>query len=569
MLDLTGKPFHLSDDDRTWVNQTLAAMDIKAKVGQLFCLLGPSTDEHFMAGLLDEFKPGGILYRPASGKVIRQTHLLLQEKSTIPLLIAANLETGGNGSATDGTLFASQMQVAATGDALNAYRLGQVAGREGRALGVNWTFSPVVDIDLNFRNPITNTRTFGSDPDTVIRMGKACISALHENGIAVSVKHFPGDGVDERDQHLLTTVNTMSVDEWDNSFGRVYREMIESGAHSVMAGHILLPAYQRLQNPGLADADLLPASLSSELLQGLLRGKLGFNGVIVSDATTMTGFTMAMKREDAVPACIQAGCDMFLFNVGLQSDFNYMMQGIERGLLSLERLDEAVTRILAMKASLGLHHRKTQGNLVPGPEALEILQHPEHQEWARACADQAVTLVKDIQELLPLSLEKHRKIRLHILGDQDASGSHTGQGSSGKLFRDLMVARGFDIEIFDMDRFDTTLLQKSPADQVGPYDLIIYYANLGAVSNQTVIRINWIAPFGTITPKFVQEKPTLFISVASPYHLQDVPRIRTMVNAYTASEAVVESLVGKLLGESAFSGQNPVDPFCGFWDARL
>jgi beta-N-acetylhexosaminidase len=278
---------------------------------------------------------------------------------------------------------------------------------------------------------------------------------------------------------------------------------------------------------------------------------------------------MAMKREDAVPVCIQAGCDIFLFNISLQSDFEYMLRGIERGLLSLERLDEAVTRILALKASLKLHIKKAQNSLVPAEGSLTVLRDAQHQHWARQCADQAITLVKDKQGLLPLSPERHRKIRLYVLGDSDDSVSHTGAGSTGKTFKSLLESRGFEIELFSMACFDTSILQKPPVEQVGPYDLIIYYANLGAVSNQTVIRVNWIAPFGTITPKYIQEKPTMFISVASPYHLQDVPRIKTMINAYTASDMVVESLVEKLLGNSEFSGRSPVDPFCGFWDARL
>ena len=134
------------------------------------------------------------------------------------------------GIASEGTLFGSQMQVAATGDVGNAYRLGLVSGTEAGAIGINWTFSPVVDIDFNFRNPVTNTRTFGSNPDTVINMAQAYMKAMHECGIAASLKHFPGDGVDERDQHLLTSVNGLSVEAWRASYGRVYRALIAAGA---------------------------------------------------------------------------------------------------------------------------------------------------------------------------------------------------------------------------------------------------------------------------------------------------------------------------------------------------
>jgi beta-N-acetylhexosaminidase len=530
-MDLKGRPFHLSDEDIGWVKRTLGAMDLRAKVGQVFCPIGTSMDEDWLKGVLDEFHPGGMLFRPRKGSVIGKANRFLQQNSPIPLLIASNLESGGTGIASDGTLFGSQMQVAATGDVRNAYRLGLVSGREARAVGINWTFSPVVDIDLNFRNPITNTRTYGSDPVTVIEMGKAYMKGMHECGIAVSLKHFPGDGVDERDQHLLTSVNDLPVDAWNASYGRVYRELIEAGAQTIMVAHIMLPAWQRLLRPELADGDLLPASLSPELMTGLLRGKLGFNGLIVSDATTMTGFTMAMKREDAVPACIAAGCDMFLFNIGLKSDFDFLLGGIDRGLLTMERLDEAVTRILALKAALKLHVGR-EGEVHPPAE-------------------------NDLTVLM------------HVLGDLESTASHSGGGSTWKKFKALLEARGFEVEIFEMARFDANTLQKPPREQLANYDLVIYYANLGAASNQTVVRPNWITPYGTCTPKFIQEKATLFISVSSPYHLQDVPRIKTFINAYTPSDPILEALVGKLVGDSPFQGKNPVDPFCGLWDAKL
>lgn len=569
LINLKNKPFYLSDEDITWVKGKLAEMDIKAKVGQLFCPIGASADKEILKNILTEIKPGAIMYRPNSESIIRETHHYIQETAEIPLLIAANLESGGTGIVSEGTLFGTQMQVAATSDTQSAYKLGLVSGREGNAVGINWTFSPVVDIDINFRNPITNTRTYGSDPETVAEMSKAFMKGIHECGMAVSVKHFPGDGVDERDQHLLTSVNTLSTEEWDKTYGMIYKEMIDNGAQSVMIGHIMLPSYQRELNPDIKDEDMMPASLSPELLKKLLREKLGFNGLIVTDATTMTGFTMAMKREDAVPFSIQAGCDMFLFNIGLKSDYEYMLKGIDRGILTVERLDEAVTRILALKASLNLHKKKEQNTLVPSEDKLKELDDNKHKEWAKDCADKAITLVKDTQKLLPLSPSKHKRVLMYVLGDVNMAGAHLDGASKSLHLKKLMEDKGFEVEIFDMNTFDAKNLQKSPIEQTSKYDLVMYFANLGVVSNQTAIRINWIAPYGTITPKFIQEVPTMFISVSSPYHLQDVPRIKTMVNAYTSSEVVIESLLEKLVGNSAFKGKNPVDPFCGLWDTRL
>jgi beta-N-acetylhexosaminidase len=565
LMDLGANPFYLSADDKAWVKSTLGGMDTRAKAGQLFCPLGHTRDEAALKQLLGDIRPGAMLFRPAPGAIAHETHRVLQAHSAVPLLLAANLEAGGNGIATDGTLFCTQMQAAATGDPLHAYRLGLVCAREGAAVGANWAFAPVADVDLNFRNPITNTRTYGAGPDTVATMAKATIKAMRECCMAVAVKHFPGDGVDERDQHLLPSVNSLSQPQWDASFGMIYRELAKAGAQAVMAGHILLPAYQRALSPGIADRDMMPASLSPELLQGLLRGRLGFNGVIITDATTMTGFTQAMPREHAVPAAIAAGCDMFLFNIGLLGDYEHMIRGIERGAVTQERLNEAVSRILALKASLGLHRKKASGTLVQGREALAVLNCAEHRDWAAQCADQSVTLVKDTQGLLPISPAQHRRILIHVLGDEpraDAEILH-------ECFRDLLRAEGFEVTVFDRGSFDPASMRKPPREQVEGCDLVLYYASIGPESNQTALRIDWRVPGGTVAPKFIHEKPMLLVSVGSPYHLLDAPRIKTMVNAYTSSREVLNALVEKLTGRSQFFGVSPVDPFCGCWDARL
>jgi beta-N-acetylhexosaminidase len=572
--NLRKKPFNLSDHDVRWVENTLAGMELETKVGQLFCLVAPTEDVEPLGQMLEPIKPGGLMYRAFPGATIQKNHRYLQVKSEIPLLLAANLERGGSGIASDGTDFGTQMQIAATDDEGLAYKLGLICGREGRAVGCNWTFSPVIDIDFNYQNPITNTRTYGSDPDRVLRMARAYMRGVHENGLAVSIKHWPGDGVDGRDQHLLTSVNTLSVEEWDKTFGRVYKGMIDAGAQAVMAAHIMLPAYSRKLSPGIKDEEIMPASLAPELNYKLLRERLGFNGLIVTDATSMAGFTIPMSREKAVPASIAAGCDVFLFTLDLEEDLDYMLQGVRNGILTMERLDEAVSRILALKASLKLHERKSEGTLVPDQSALEVLNCAEHRAWAAECADKAITLVKDTQDLLPLTVAKHKRILLYVLGD---TGGYLdeGEGSSAE-FAKLLEDHGFAVTKFDYSQFEgasmwlaLNIVRKPVRELKKEYDLVLYYASLRTASNQTVVRITWAQPMGIDVPKFVSDIPTAFVSVDNPYHLQDVPRVKTFVNGYTSSEYVVEALVDKLLGKSPFKGINPVDPFCGYWDAKL
>ncbi|NSW53241.1 MAG: glycoside hydrolase family 3 protein [Anaerolineae bacterium] len=573
-MDLKAKPFYLNDADIRWVESTLAGMDRKEKVGQLFCLMFMGEDGAAYLRQLeaDGIRPGGMLARTMPGIVAQNTVRAMQAQAKIPLLVPANLERGGDGMAADGTQFANPLQIAATDDETHAYRLGLIAGREGRAVGCNWAFAPVIDIDYNYHNPITNTRTYGSDPDRVLRMAKAYMKGLQECGLAVSIKHWPGDGVDGRDQHLLTSVNTLSVEEWDATYGKVYQGMIDAGARTVMSAHIMLPAYSRKLRPGIQDTEIHPATLADELNNDLLRGQLGFNGLVVSDATPMAGFAAAMRRDLSVPGMIASGVDMYLFSVNIHKEFQMMLDGIEKGILTEARLDEAVTRILALKASLKLHKQQADGSLVPGIEALSVLQCEQHQAWARECADLGVTLVKDTQHLLPLDPATHKRVLLYVLGDK---GGFMGEGKpTHERFVTRLEENGFEVTKFDYDAMRGPAAWGSPISRdplgfLSNFDVVLYYASLTTASNQTAVRITWGFPMGVDVPKFVHDIPTAFVSVANPYHLQDVPMVKTFVNAYTPSEYVIDAVVDKLVGKSAFKGINPVDPFCGYWDARL
>ena len=369
MINYKEKPFYLTQEQIDWVENTWENMTREEKIGQLFCPIVFTKEEKELKELVENYHIGGVLYREGPGEELRSAHAILQNYSKIPLLTASNLEYGGNGSAVEGTYYGREMLVAATGDVKRAYQLGKVSCSEGAAVGVNWSFAPVVDLDLNYHNPITNVRTFGDQLDTVISMGKAYIQAAKEEGVATAVKHFPGDGVDERDQHLLTSVNSLSCQQWDDTYGKIYKAMIEAGTLTVMAAHIALPAYEEAFDKKTC-TEILPATLSRNLLQHLLREKLEFNGLITTDATPMAGFSAAMDREHAVPACIENGCDVFLFNRNMEEDFQFMTRGYENGLLSEGRLKEAVKRILATKAALNLPQKQKNHSLVPDCEAL-------------------------------------------------------------------------------------------------------------------------------------------------------------------------------------------------------
>ncbi len=564
-MDLRQKPFFLDDDAIAWVSRTRDAMTTEEKVGQLFCVLfkeAKPAELDYVKGIL---KPGGCMYRVVPTRRAVEFTNALHSWLDVPPLIAANLEKGGNGIVSEGTLVGSPMEIAATDDATMAEHMARVCGAEGRAVGANWAFAPIIDIDSNFRNPITNTRTFGSDPERVCRMGLAYTKTIQEMGLAASIKHFPGDGQDERDQHLVTSINDMDCDTWMDTYGKIYRACIEAGALTVMVGHILQPAWSRRLNPALADRDILPASLSKELMQGLLREKLGFNGMIVTDATTMAGYTIPMSRRLAVPTSIANGADMFLFARNLEEDYRFMLDGVKNGIITLQRLDEAVTRILATKAALGLH--KPQSPLEP-EEATRAIGRPQFIRWAAECADKAITLVKEEPGVLPITPERYKRILFYpIEPPAGGEGNYKVQAACDML-KERLEKRGFQVDTFVPQPYGEGFTTKY-GDMVRRYDLMLYAANLSTKSNQTVVRIEWKQPMGADCGHYLNDVPTVFVSLENPYHLLDFPRVRTYINCYSNNGHVLDALVEKLTGRSAFQGVSPVDPFCGKWDTRL
>lgn len=578
-INMKENPFFLDEEAQEWVLDTWKKMSLEQKCGQVFCPMGLGNDPELLKHLTQDIGVGGLMYRADTTKNIQQTHRMLQEFSDIPLLLAANTEAGGDGLALEGTSFGKPMAVTATNNPENGYRMGLTACKEGAALGLNWSFAPIVDINYDFHNPITNVRTFGSDPEKVLAFASRYLDAADECDVAVAIKHFPGDGVDERDQHILTSVNSFSTEKWDETFGYVYSNLIQKGAKTVMVGHIAQPAYVKAINPNATRKEMLrPASLSPELLTGLLRGKLGFNGLISTDATPMVGFTAAMKRCEAIPQAIAAGCDMILFNKSLEEDYGYLLTAVKEGKVSEERLDEAVLRILATKASLHLHEKKRTKTLVPGEEAIKIVGCQTHKTWAKEVADQAITLVRDNQNLLPISPKKYKRVYLNVIQKDSNPDSPFVQKWKAQFEKE-----GFEVTVRDRRTAITVEdfiepermtpekgklmheMYRSVEEMKQDYDLYVYICNMENASNNTTLRLNWNVCFGLgdDAPWFVSEIPTMMISTAYPFHLFDAPMIDTYINSYSGNPEFIQVTMEKIMGRSEFCGVSPVDALCG------
>ena len=570
-VDLTAKPYHLSAAQIAWVEETLAGMSDKEKVGQLFFNLFHFGGDSFSGNeltnkeILAKYHIGGARYHGGTSAEVQALLNELQANSKIPLLVAANPEAGGNGACNDGTYIASGAQVEAAGDTAVAYNVGLVSARETSALGVNVTFYPCVDILFNWRNTIVNTRAYGTNANDVIKYTSAYIEGLKvEHDMLATLKHFPGDGTEERDQHLILGVNELSIAEWDASFGRVYQHHIDDGVEMIMAGHIALPAYQKKLNPALEDKDILPATLAEELLQDLLKEQLGFNGLVVTDASHMLGMTSATRREEYVPLAIAAGCDMFLFFNDMDEDFNFMLNGYKNGIISEERLNDAVRRVLGLKAKLNLHIKQAEGTLLKSADELAVVGCDEHLQMRAEAADKGITLVKNTLDQLPIRPETHKRIRLYYL-----QGEVGGIMAAGNQVLDNIVAelerRGFEVTVNDgKSRIKGRTLQYR--DEV---DAALVIADVVGYAAENNYRIRWQTAMSNECPWYVWEVPTVFVSLNFTTHLHDLTMAKCYINAYHNNPEAIKQVVDKIMGKSEFKGTPNELVWADKWQARL
>lgn len=577
-VDLAAAPFMLDAGAIAWVEGTIGAMTLEEKIGQLFINHNNDYSPGYLDGVLENYHVGGMRYRPGPSAAVQEHIRYAQSKSRIPLLIASNPEMGGAGSCDDGTFVSTHLQAGSHPDRNIARQMGQVAGVETAALGCNWAFAPIVDIHYNWRNTVISTRSFGNTPEVVVERAKEYFDGISESPTACAMKHFPGDGIDERDQHVVTSYNTLGYEEWNRTYGHVYREMIAHGVQSIMVGHIGAPEVSRHFRPGLPDAGILPATLSPELLQDLLRGELGFNGLVLTDASQMVGLTQAMKRKDLVPATIAAGCDMFLFFRNPAEDFQYMLDGYKSGVITEQRLHDALRRILGLKASLGLH-LKSADQLVPPAEALAVIGSQAHRAIAAEIADKTVTLVKDTAGNLPITPGTHPRIRLYgISGGADFTRSDPLAYLD--VVKEELEAAGFEVFLYRTAEqreaagetgvnFMSVISEEATGDYAEKYDAAFVFANVKGFAQEAAIRIKWSSPMAAEIPWYVTEVPTVFVSLNQPNHLIDVPMVKTAIHAHAGTREAIRAAVEKIQGKSAFQGTFNENVFCGSFDTRL
>lgn len=455
----------------------------------------------------------------------------LRNELDIPLIFAADMEW--NRGAGHG-IMPPQMAAAATGSPEWAQKRAYLLGCEARALGNDWLFQPVADLNGNPDSPEMNVRTYGDEPELVRDMVLAHIRGLQEAGIAATGKHFPGAGMDDRDQHFCTSVNPLSVDAWMNSYGKVWRAAIQAGLDTIMPGHISFPAWC-----GVSEYEAMPATLEPRLMNELLRQELGFEGVIVSDAATMIGITSRCPAENCAVEFLKAGGDVFLFADAV-NDPGRILEAVRSGYLPEARVRDAAYRILRLKEKFQVGKRPepvlSEGELEANGQIFQQL------------ADASATIVRG-PEYFPVKLSPGDKVLTVAIHWPDAPDDRS---SELPLVDELLRAEGLIVDHLTNPPHTEI---RSKADQYAAIfiNVITYpHSLLGTIRMLGPMLMTFWKSF------YTGRKNCYFTSFGSPYLLHEQPHWPNLLALYSPCPEAQRTAVNAWLGKRPADGKLPV-----------
>jgi beta-N-acetylhexosaminidase len=525
----------LAAEQQKWVDEILASLTLEEQVGQLLIArIDGDAQAEALAELAARLPFGGVFVWGASEADHRRRIGRLQAASRIPVVVAADLENGAGHVIYGKTPFPDSLALAATGREDLAYTMGKAAALEGRFVGIHWTFAPVVDVNVNPDNPIANTRSLGDQPDAVARFASAIIRGMQDHGLAACAKHFPGDGIDDVDQHAVTSVNSLSLEDWKRISGRTFSAAFADGVLSTMVGHIALPAWDPETD---ARGALRPATVNRRIVTDLLRREMQYEGLIVTDDMLMGGVSAYMNHHDRTVACIAAGCDMLLFPT-LPLDFDLLVGAVRSGALPAERVRDAARRVLEFKARLGLHRGELNGRAPTAEERASF------ETAAREVAEQAICRVRDVNHLLPL---KGLKPGASVL-TATLSG---GRMDLADIDREL-ERRGFRVK--HILNPGCAALMPIAADYDAIFVNFMTKADWGIGSARSIGDQNRVFMGG-----FQMEHPrVVFTSFGSPYHLRQFGALPNYINVHSSSRASQLAAVAAWFGEIPMNAKSPV-----------
>lgn len=541
----TEPPAQLSRSQRRWVDSTLASMSLRQKAAQLVMVRtygryqNPRSTTHrqLLAEVRDLQVGGLVLFRSEVETVPRLLNDL-QTAARVPLLVSADMERGLSFRVERGTVpLPYAMALGATRSEEAARFAGEVTAREGRALGIHWALAPVADVNNNPANPVINIRSFGEDPELVARLSAAYIQGARAGGILTTAKHFPGHGDTDTDSHRALPVLGASRSRLAAVELVPFRRAVAAGVDSIMLGHIAVPAI---------DPSGTPATLSPALAGGLLRGELGFRGLIVTDALEMAGLRPAWTGESAVRA-IQAGSDVLLLPNDSRVAIQSVVRAVTEGQISESRLDASVRRLLVTKARLGLHRRR----LVDLGAVARQVARPEDMTRARELAAASITLVRNEGDILPLAAERPLRI-LHLAL---ASGVNRARDA---IQRAELAARHVPFESRALgSELSAETANKIVADAARFTHVLVSTFGRGVAGDDGT---GGMPRTHRELVRRLHQNGVLVIVAAlgSPYVLAQLPRVPVYLCAYGAAPSSQRAAMAALFGETDITGRLPV-----------
>ena len=536
--------------DTTWMS-----LSVREKIGQVICLkydhsLIMEHGDNSMELFLQRYPVGSFFLASWELKLLtsidsleylyRKTIIECDKATKYPLLFVEDFETGIGSSITKYTELTSEMGLGATKSPKYAYKFGEIIASEARSIGINWLLHPVADLNKNPFNHITNVRSISDDKDVAISILPAQVKGMQTQKVAATAKHFPGDGTDFINQHFNTSSMQLSFERWKQQHGQVFKTLIDSGVMTIMPGHISFPDYQQEQQ----DGEYLPATLSKELMTGLLKEKLGFNGVIVSDALGMAGIAGYYKNQlETEIECFKAGADILLWPT---LEFMDTLEArIERKEISIERLNDAVSRVWNMKKKLGLFEDDYQSIKPLLNSELE-----QNMKTAYEIAQHSITLVSDKHNQLPLNTMSSAKILLVIITEGD-------QTDTFSLMQKELIKKGYSVDIQNNLSFFTE------ADNLESitlkYDKIIFvfYSNPG--NPWGTLALNGEQALSMWSANKLPFEKVISVCFGDPYkNYIYMPRTWCRINCYNKDENSQKALVNALTSEFNFTGVSPI-----------
>ncbi|MFN0158612.1 MAG: glycoside hydrolase family 3 N-terminal domain-containing protein [Bacteroidota bacterium] len=543
----------------SWVEETLSSLTLREKVAQMVMarafghyISATSNEYQRLVRLVEEERVGGLVV--FQGDVYEQAVLLnkLQKWTKIPLLVAADYERGVAMRTRRGTYFPDAMALGATRNPDFAYRVGKSIALEARAIGVHQNFAPVADVNNNPANPVINTRSFGEDLALVNQMVGAFVKGSNDGGVISTAKHFPGHGDTGTDSHLDLPVLPFDRKRLDSLELVPFRYAIDNGVASVMIAHLEVPA--------LDSGKSLPASLSPSTITGVLKNELGFQGLVVTDAMDMRGLMRGNSIGDVAVKAVKAGVDILLMPTNERATIDAVVEAVERGEISEDRINTSVEKILRAKSAMRLDEEP----LVDIDRIAEVVASKDHVMLAKEVARNAVTVVRNSDNILPLQHRGKKKIVTVIISDIDDNRTEVNRPSQqwtneafGAYFTQQFRRRHTNVETFRLTPssnrldFDSVLTRMKRADIV----LMPLYAKVRSASGTLGIP-DRLLPF--IARAESLAKPTVVISFGNPYVVAAFPKASGLMCAYTDAEVMVEAAVEGLFGEIDVRGRLPV-----------